>query len=88
MYDEPEGRLLQPQQPGRAGQRPDTLRGLRDRRGGGRGSDSEMLGLNVFYGLVFNTCMMLCVGINVMTDTLKLFEPFICNRLIIGLTFL
>ena len=45
-----------------------------------------LLGLNVCCMFVF-TCMMLCVGINVMTDPPYCVEPFLCNRPIIGLTF-
>ena len=49
------------------------------------GRDMLLLGLNVCCMFVF-TCMMLCVGINVMTDPPRLLELFICNQLIIGLT--
>ena len=46
----------------------------------------RLSGLNVCCMFVF-TCMMLCVGINVMTDPRRLLELFICIQLIIGLTF-
>ena len=63
--------------------------GLADCETGEEGDEAlegrYMLGLNVCCMFVF-TCMMLCVGINVMTDPPRLLELFICIQLIIGLT--